>query len=79
MKSLVDSTISGQCKWEEKCSSIVSGVRRKNYTVIFDSLNFKLQATSTRNADAGGSGGVTIPDDGYDDEDFIMPKTETSN
>lgn len=35
------------------------------------------------NADAGGSGGVTIPDDGYDDgyddEDFIMPKTETSN
>lgn len=51
MKSLVDSTISGQCKWEEKCSSIVSGVRRKNYTVIFDSLNFKLQATSTRNAD----------------------------
>lgn len=31
------------------------------------------------NADASGSGGVTIPDDGYDDEDFIMPKTETSN
>lgn len=31
------------------------------------------------NADAGGGGDVTIPDDGYGDEDFIMPKTETSN
>lgn len=31
------------------------------------------------NADAGGGGEVTIPDGGYGDEDFIMPKTETSN
>lgn len=31
------------------------------------------------NADAGGGGEVTIPDGGYEDEDFIMPKTETSN
>lgn len=31
------------------------------------------------NVDAGGGGEVTIPDGGYGDEDFIMPKTETSN
>ena len=31
------------------------------------------------NADASGGGEVTIPDGEYGNEDFIMPKTETSN
>ena len=51
IKGLVDYTVSGRCIWEEKSSSIISGVKRTNYIVLFDNVTFKLQATSTRNTE----------------------------
>lgn len=73
-KDLVDNTVSGQCIWEEKSSSIISGVRRKNYTVIYDGVCFKLQVISTRNVDGEWRTSLELTREGADKKIEVCPK-----